>query len=104
MMARETKRPSPAAEAPGWNGWNSRSAEDMPGPLSEMRITTELSREYAATRIRPSGVFSRAPRLFVVKFKKTWRRPERFARTEGSDAGNSHSELIPASPNEGEII
>jgi hypothetical protein len=39
------KQSSPVDEAPGWNGWKSRSAEEIPGPLSEMRITTEESSE-----------------------------------------------------------
>src|SRR5882724_7347634 len=103
MIARETNNPSPVDDAPGWNGWNSRSAEEIPGPLSEMRITTEESSEYAATRIRPLGTSCKARRLFFVRFRKTCSRPERLTRIGGRASSTSHSDLTPAKSSDGEM-
>jgi len=38
VKARERYSPRPVDSAPFWNGWNSFSVDEMPGPVSVTRI------------------------------------------------------------------
>ena len=64
MKARERNSPSPVASAPFCNGWNSFSAEGMPGPVSQNLIdaipcpaVTETSILFTSAPSLPAGCF-----------------------------------------------